>query len=550
MKGNLECPPHYLLLCYGFLASFFLLASPAWSSSVAGAPATQRLHELFDEYLDRRFMLDPYFATTKHDMRYNHLFVNTLSPAWVERRIALEKQFLEAVMAVPVSGMSRRDRIDREVFLYTRLKKLEYYRFPRHLLPVSPVNSRLNNFARMGAGSYYFPFETVNDYDNWLARVDAAQPWFDQLIQNFHEGLQTGVVHPRVVAERILPQIEAHIVGNVEDSLYFRPITNMPADFSPADRQRLDTAFRRMIREKMVPAYQRIATFLRQDYMPAVRTSTGWRDLPNGSAWYGQLIRFYTSTDLTAEEIHRIGLEQVARYDLELDKLRIQAGFEGPTNAWLLQLRDDREQFYTDEGSVLDAYRSLVDRANTTAEQIFSLTPKTGLEVRPVEMFRAASASRASYQRPPMGLGGPGVIYVNTSDLGMQPKFDVESLFLHEAIPGHHFQLALMLEMEDLPVVRRCETEIVFTEGWALYAQTLGPEMGFYQGTLQQVGFLNSMRFRAARLVVDTGLHALGWSRDQAVHYMTEHSQPFAGQRTQGNRALHRAARAGAEPTW
>jgi uncharacterized protein (DUF885 family) len=507
--------------------------------------ATVDLHELFDEYLERRFALDPYYATTKRDMRYNALFANTRSSAWVAGFIALEQRFLEAVTAVPERGLSRRDRIDRQVFLYTRRKNLEVYHYPIWLLPVSPVNSRLNNFARMGAGGYYFSFDTVSDYDNWLERVAAAGPWFEQLITNFSTGIKTGVVHPGLVAERMLPQFEAHIVENVEDSLYYRPIINMPAHFSAPDRARLELAFRRMITEELVPAYQRIATFFREEYIPAARTSIAWGDLPNGAAWYRQRIRYYTSTELSADEIHRIGLEQMTRLDREVEKLRNQAGFDGPTSAWLLAMRDDTDQYYTSAEGLLDAYRSLVERANIAAKQIFSLTPETQLEVWSVEPFRAASASRASYRRPPLDRSGPGIVYVNTSDLSMQPKYDVETLFLHEGIPGHHFQLALMLEMEDLPLVRRCETEIVFSEGWALYAQALGLEMGFYQSTVEQLGFLNSMRLRAARLVVDTGLHSLGWSRGRAVRYIMAHTtRSAASARNEVDRYIARPAQA------
>jgi uncharacterized protein (DUF885 family) len=512
---GLDCWIIVILLCP--------LSAACKLETITTNPSIQ-LHQLFSDYLEWRYELDPYYATTKRDMRYNHLFANTGSSQWIERRIDLEEHFLQAVSRIRDEGMTRRDRIDREVFLYTRAKQLNYYRHPYHLLSISPTHSRLNSFARMGSGSHYFPFETVSDYENWLARVAAAKPWFEQLILNLREGMKTGVVHPKVIAKRILPQIDAHIVENVEDSLYFKPIINMPAHFSAADSKRLDAEFRRMILKDLIPVYQRISEFLNNEYIPAARHSVSWRELPNGDNWYRQRIQYYTSLNLTGREIHHIGLKQVAQLGLKMDELRRQAGLRGQSSNWLQQLRDDPEQLYNSEQEALDAYRSLLDRANTGVERVFSLTPRTRLKVLPVEAFRAGSAASASYRRPPVDLSGPGIFYVNASDLKLQPKYNVETLFLHEAIPGHHLQLALLMEMEDLPRIRRFETETAYTEGWALYAQSLGSEMGFYQDLSQQIGYLNSMQFRAVRLVVDTGLHLLGWSREKAIRYMSEHT--------------------------
>jgi uncharacterized protein (DUF885 family) len=240
-------------------------------------PATpaQLLHGLFDSYLQQRFALDPYYATTKREMRFNHTFANIWEPAWIDRRVALEQEYLEAAMAIPEEALSPRLRIDRRAFLHTRHKYLDHYSFPHHLLPVSPVSSRLNNFARMGSGNYYFAFDTVKDYEDWLARVDAAGPWFEQMIVNFQQGIERGVVHPRVIAERVLAQITTHIVDDPRDSLYYRPISNMPAAFPAADRQRLEAAYRRMITDTLVPTYRRIAAFMQEQYLPASRASTG-----------------------------------------------------------------------------------------------------------------------------------------------------------------------------------------------------------------------------------------------------------------------------------
>jgi uncharacterized protein (DUF885 family) len=514
----------YRLLSYWLLSVFLWTASFAWSVPMAVDSTSQILHGLFEDYLEKRFELDPYYATIKLDNRYNNLFANTWSSDWIERYLALEETFLRAVTAVPERGLSRRDQIDRQVFIFQRRNELENYRYPIWLLPVSPVVSRLNNFARMGAGKYYFPFETVQDYDDWLARVAAAGPWFEQLILNFSMGIEAGVVHPKVVAERLLPQMEAHVVDDVDDSLYYRPIQNMPSHFSAAERKRLDVAFRRMIREQLVPAYRRIAVFLRQQYIPAARASTAWRDLPDGAAWYRQFIRHYTSTEFSAADLHAVGLAQIAQLDAAVAQLGGELALADTSSVQQWSSSDSASEYYRSEAQLLGAYRSLIDRANGTVDQLFRVKPRAQLEVWPVEAFRAVSASRASYRRPPADLSGPGVVYVNTSDLMMHPKGDIETLFLHEAIPGHHFQLALMLEMEDLPRVRRFETQVVFTEGWALYAQTLGLDMGFYQEGTEQLGYLNSMRFRAARLVVDTGLHALGWSRQRAIRYMSEHT--------------------------
>ena len=486
-------------------------AEPARASAVS-----ERLHQCFQSYLETRFALDPYYATLRGEHRYNHLFVNTWSPAWIAQTVALEEGALACALALPAHGLSGRDRVDRQVFLFHRRKRLDYYHYPGWLLPISPVSSRLNNFARMGSGSYYFPFDTVHDYDSWLARVSAAGPWFAQLIHNLRAGVDAGVVHPVAVARRLLPQVEAHIVDDVEDSVYFRPIANMPHDFTPAQRRRLSAAYRQMIETQLLPAYRRIAAFLRDEYIPAARAGTAWRDLPEGEAWYRQLVRYYTGADHSPEVVHQWGLAQMALLQ------NAGSGAAAGSTPLLASVAGQRQsaRYFDNAEQLLEAYRSLLPRAEAVLGAHFDIRPTTRLEIRPVERYRSASAARASYRRPPPDLSGPGIVYINTHDLRAQPRADVQTLFLHEAIPGHHLQMALMLEMEALPAIRRLETDTAFKEGWALYAQSLGPGMGFYEAPAQQLAYVDSQRLRAARLVVDTGLHALGWSRAQAVAYM------------------------------
>jgi uncharacterized protein (DUF885 family) len=295
-------------------------------------------------------------------------------------------------------------------------------------------------------------------------------------------------------------------------------------DLPAADRDRLTTAYRALIAGTLAPAYTRLRDFVRDEYLPACREEVGWSALPNGDAWYRFRIRAMTTTDLSPDEIHRMGLEEVARIRSEMDQVRQAVRFEGDLKAFFAHLREDPKYYFQRPEELLAGYRELKARIDRALPALFSDFPRADYEVREVEAFRAEASPGAEYQAPSADGSRPGVFYVNTFNLKAQPKFGMETLSLHEAAPGHHFQIAIQQELTHLPRFRRFADYAAYSEGWALYAESLGKELGLFQDPLQYFGRLNDEQLRAMRLAVDTGLHAKGWSRQQAVDFMLENS--------------------------
>jgi uncharacterized protein (DUF885 family) len=349
--------------------------------------------------------------------------------------------------------------------------------------------------------------------------------WMDQAIVNMREGAARGVVQPRPVMEKVLVQLEAMVVERPEDSLFFTPVAKFPEAIAPADRERLTAAYTAAIRDEVVPAFRRLRDFVRDEYLPKTRSTVAWSALPDGAAWYAFYVQEHTTTTLTPEEIHQVGLGEVARILGEMDQVRRTVGFEGDLEAFFTHLETDPKFYYTNGEDLLAGYRELKVRIDAALPKVFSVFPKADYELREVEAFRAQSAAGASYQQPSADGSRPGIFYVNTYNLKAQPKFGMETLSLHEASPGHHFQVAIQQELEDLPRFRRFGGDYTaYVEGWALYAEYLGRELGLFTDPYQWFGRLNDEQLRAMRLVVDTGLHAKGWTREQAIQYMLDNS--------------------------
>jgi len=341
----------------------------------------------------------------------------------------------------------------------------------------------------------------------------------DQAVTNMRRGLQTGITRPRVIMEQVVPQLEAQLVSDPTESLFYQPIVNMPADFSDEDRARLTAAYLAAITDTIVPTYTRMRDFIRDEYIPGAIEAVGMSSMPGGREWYAYLVRSTTTTALTPDRIHEIGLAEVARIQGEIREVMAEVGFEGDLQAFFEFMRTDPQFYFSSEEELLTAYRSLHDRAAVAANQLFSLQPQADYEIRPVEAFRARSSSAASYSRAAPDGSRPGIFYVNTYDLSARPRYAMEALFLHEAVPGHHFQIAIQQELGELPAFRRFGGYTAFTEGWGLYSESLGREMGFYTDPYMYYGGLQAELWRAIRLVLDTGMHAKGWTREQALEF-------------------------------
>jgi uncharacterized protein (DUF885 family) len=347
----------------------------------------------------------------------------------------------------------------------------------------------------------------------------------DQAIVNMREGMAQGVVQPRPVMEKVLVQLQAMDVADAKSSVYFGPVKTFPESFSAADRARLTAEFTHTLEQSLLPAYRRLRDFVRDEYLPKTRSTVAWTALPNGPAWYSYFVQEHTTTQMTADEIHQLGLSEVKRILGEMDRVRQQVGFKGDLPAFFNYLKTDPKFYYTNGSDLLRDYGALKTRIDAALPRMFSVFPKADYEVREVEAFRAASAAGGSYQSPSADGSRPGIFYVNTYDLKAQPKYGIETLSLHEAAPGHHFQVAIQQELTGIPKFRRFGGDYTaYVEGWALYAESLGKELGMFTDPYQWFGRLNDEQLRAMRLVVDTGLHAKGWTREQAIRYMLDNS--------------------------
>jgi uncharacterized protein (DUF885 family) len=324
--------------------------------------------------------------------------------------------------------------------------------------------------------------------------------------------------------EKVVPQLDALAMDPPERSPLWGAIAAMPESIPAADRERITAAWRAKVAGEIVPAYRRLRDFIRDEYLPRCRDTAGYAALPDGAAWYAFAVRSSTTIDLAPERIHAIGLEEVARIRLEMDRVRRAVGFQGDLPAFLRWLREEPRFYFADEASLLAGYRDLQARVNALLPRLFDVFPKADYEVRPVEAFRARSMAGGEYMAGTPDGRRPGVFYVNTSDLGAQPRFGMETLSLHEASPGHHFQISIAQQLTGLPKFRRFGGYVAYQEGWALYAESIGKELGLFTDPLQWYGRLADELLRAMRLVVDTGIHAKGWSREQAIRYMLDAS--------------------------
>jgi uncharacterized protein (DUF885 family) len=498
---------------------------PPAAAAASVADAGQQLNALLERYFEDTLRLNPVLATLIGDHRYDDRLPNSIGPAHRAEVKALNERYLAQVRKIGVASLSAADRISYDIFVRERERMCAAERFPDHLLPIDQAGSLITFMPALGSGRNAQPFNTVQDYENWLKRLDGMVVWMDQAIANMREGMVRGVVQPRPVMEKVLPQLDAMIVARAGDSQFYVPVTMFAAAIGAADRERLTAAYAAAIRDKVTPAYARLRDFVRDEYLPKTRDTVAWSALPDGQAWYAFFVQEHTTTRMTADELHQLGLSEVQRILGEMDQVRRTVGFKGDLDAFFTFLETDPQFYFAKGEDLLQGYRDLKVRIDAALPRLFSVFPKADYEVREVEAFRAQSAAGAYYQQPSADGTRPGIFYVNTFNLQAQPKFGMETLSLHEASPGHHFQGTIQQELEDLPRFRRFSGDYTaYVEGWALYAEYLGKELGLFTDPYQWFGRLNDEQLRAMRLVVDTGLHAKGWTREQAIRYMLDNS--------------------------
>ena len=500
-------------------------ASAALSAPTAAARSeAQRLGELVEAYFEEQLELHPMLATSIGDRRYNDRYPVSIAPEFRAREEKVERDYLARVQQIDPGKLAGQDLLTYQVFKSAREREIEGLRFPQHLMPINQFYSAPNGFAQLGSGNGMQPFETVQDYENFLKRVDGFVAWTDQAIVNMREGVRTGYTIPRVLAERVLPQLQAQVVARPEDSIFWGPVSKLPDSFGAADRERLTAAYRAAIETQLVPAYRRLHDFVRDEYLPNCRTTVGLDALPDGAAWYAYRVRDITTTDLTPAQIHDIGLAEVKRIHQEMHGVMQQVGFKGTLQEFFVFLNEDPQFFWPSRDALVQGYVDIKHRVDPQLPRLFETLPKADYEVRAVEPFREKSAAGGSYQAASEDGSRPGIFYANAYDLKARPRWAMEALSLHEGNPGHHFQITVAREQKSLPRFRRFGGYTAYSEGWGLYAESLGPDLGMYKDPYQYFGRLEGELFRAIRLVVDTGLHAKGWTREQVLEYIDANS--------------------------
>jgi uncharacterized protein (DUF885 family) len=500
------------------------VATTAQETTATQPSRAAQLDALYETYFEDNLKLNPLQATQIGDRRYNDRMPNMLTAEFREQTRALNADYLERAEAIGDAGLVGQDLLSWQLFVQKRRNDLEALDYPRHLAPLNQFYSFASQFATLGSGTTAQPFKTVEDYDNWLKRARAIPAVFDQAIANMREGMRQGITQPQVIMAKVLPQLDAQIVAKAPDSTYFGPIKALPAAFDAAERERLQREFTALIEQELVPAHRRLREFIANEYLPAARTSIGLSALPNGEAWYAFQVRQSTTTDLSPEQIHQIGLDEVARIHGQMRELQQRMGIDGSLADFFAAMKADPANYFDSEDELLKAYRDFRATVEPRLPALFDIQPKADFEIRPVEAFRAASAAGGQYNAPSEDGSRPGIFYVNTYDLKSRPRWALESLYLHEATPGHHFHIALQRELTDLPRFRRFGGETAFSEGWGLYAESLGPELGVYTDPAMLFGALSAELWRAIRLVTDTGIHAKGWTRQQVLDYMYANS--------------------------
>jgi len=502
------------------LATSLSLSLPAFA-----ATESERFHQWLDAQWELTLQRQPILATSLGDPRYNDRLVDTTTAAHRAQEKRELRQTLKELSGFKKDKLDAKDRVSYSILKLDLEQNLAGERFPEWMQPISQIGGLPSFLAQMGTGQSIQPFKTTKDYEDWLKRLALAVPIFDGTISNMREGLKAGVTQPRAVMEKVLPQLQAFAVTDPEKSLFWDPIKNFPEAVPAADRERITAEMRKLLSTQVLPAYARLLAFVRDEYTPKARASTAWSALPDGKAWYAWRVQQSTTLKLTPEQIHQIGLKEVARILGEMEGVRKQVGFQGDLKAFFKYLQDDPKFYFTKPEDLLNGYRELQKKINGLTPKLFDIQPKADYEVREVEAFRAESAAGGSYQNPSSDGSRPGVFYVNTFNLKAQPIFGMETLSLHEASPGHHFQISIAQEDQTLPAFRRYGSfYVAYVEGWALYAESLGKELGLFTDPYQWYGRLSDEQLRAMRLVVDTGLHAKGWTREQAIKYMLDNS--------------------------
>jgi uncharacterized protein (DUF885 family) len=490
-----------------------------FSSALVAAEAemneTEMLQTFFEEEWEYGLKENPIKATLFGDLRYNDRLGDS-SIAAIERRQRHGVEALRQLKSIDRSKLADSGKLNYDLYLENLTLRIEGHRFPWYLTPIDQmggVQQGPPNVVRS------LPFRNAKHYEDYLSRLSQLPAVVDQTIERMQEGLKQRITPPKITLRAVAEQIQAQIVSKVEESPFYPPFKNFPETVPLSEQERLRAAGKEAIEQSILPAYQKLHDFWVSEYYPNTRETIGLSSLPNGEQWYAFGVKVSTTTNLLPKEIHEIGLREVKRIRAEMDKIIKGSGFEGTREEFFEFLRGDPQFYYSKPEHLLAGYRDICKRADAELPKLFGKLPRLPYGVREVPEYSAPSQTTAYYHGGSLKAGRPGWFYANTYKLETRPKWEMEALAIHEAVPGHHLQIALSQEMEDVPKFRKHGHYTAFVEGWGLYSESLGEEMGFYNDPYSKFGQLTYEMWRAIRLVVDTGMHAFGWDRQKAIDY-------------------------------
>lgn len=487
------------------------------------ADMKMQLKALMDTFYEQRMAFFPIESTWAGETKYNDKLFADFTDSYRSKVKGFYAATLDSLHAIDRESLDENDKISYD-YLDSYLTTLqEEYNYHFNYIPTDQMWGFHLRAAILGSGSSAQPFKTVADYRNWLKRIDGYELWMDSAIVYFSKGMETGITLPKPLVEKMIPQFESMVTKTVEENLFYTPVKNFPEGISEQDRTALKAEYANAVIQKVIPMHKRMADFLKNEYLPKARTTSGYSGMLDGEAYYRYCVKLNTTTDKSPEEIYETGLKEVARIRKEMESIKDSVGFKGDLNAFFNYLRTDKKFFpYKSPDEILKAFNNIYGVIKPHLNEQFGFEPTTPFEIRQTEAFRAETAS-AEYNPSPDNIK-PGIFYVPILDA---TKFNytsgMESLFLHEAIPGHHYQISLQRENKSLPKIRQYDPwSNAYVEGWALYCESLGHDLGLYTDPYQRMGALGDEIHRAIRLVVDVALHTGKMTREDAIKYMMD----------------------------
>ena len=501
------------------VVGLMLASLEALTDVVVRDPAVAQLNQLFEDAWDQDMRESPVWASMLGDRRFNREWSDSGDEARA-RRLAAYSSALKRLAAIDREVLPADELVNYELFGDTYRDRLEAMEYRTDLIPIS----QRGGIQTLDETGNRLRMESVQDYEDWLARLRKVDALMDQTIERMQAGVRQGMVPPKITMSRVPAQIEKQLVAMPEQSLFYKPFQQLPSHWSSAERERIRSEAKSVIAQVVVPAYQRLYEYFTESYLPACADDIGASSLPNGKAFYEYRVRRFTTTNMTPDEVHEIGLAEVARIRAEMKQVMNEVNFEGTLAEFFTFLREDPQFYFEDPMALLKEYQAVSKQIDPKMVQLFTKLPRMPYGIKVIPEAVAPDTTTAYYSRPAADGSRPGYYWVNLYEPRSRPKFEIEVLTVHEAVPGHHLQIALQQELESLPNFRRYSGYTVFTEGWGLYSERLGYDIGLYQDPYSKFGQLSYDMWRAVRLVVDTGMHYKGWTRDQAIEFFIDNA--------------------------